>query len=101
MRILFLVKEGNMKTEEQTNDLHQMFGGDSKIKIVPMAKTADWTDVVRVGKHYDVLAGDFTDEMLIDLTNPENNKKLIVRTVWEKTDKGPKYVGLESTEDFF
>lgn len=101
MKILLLVKKGTKKVQKQVQDLKRLYGEDAYISKANISETAKWTDVVAAGADCDVLAGDFSREILINLIDSEKNKKPVILTVMQRIYGGFNYIGLQQVKMAF
>lgn len=85
-KILWLSRH-NM-TGEQYVDLQRIYGY-GKIEIKQVSKTVNgWQDVVDLGYDCDVLAVVLPISILADLTNPQNNRKPVIRAKSNRVPTG-------------
>lgn len=76
IRVLWLSRHA--LTREQLEALKRIYGDDVIIKHVTESVT-DWAEVVRYGDDCDVLGVVLPQKLLMDLVNPRNNSKPVIR----------------------
>lgn len=98
MKILWLSRH-NM-TSSQLADLKRIYG-DIEIKSFDQT-VSNWKDVVAVGEDCDILAVVLPPNILMDLLNPRNNSKPVIRAKANRVPTGRMVVnpatGVEETE---
>ena len=74
-------------TQEQENDLKRIYGEDIKIKQYDdTVKSA--TEIVTIGEGCDIFAVVLPPSIIMDLVNPRNNTKPVIRACMNRIETG-------------
>ena len=74
-------------TQEQENDLKRIYGEDIKIKQYDNTVNSV-NEIVTIGEDCDILAVVLPPTIIMDLVNPRNNTKPVIRSCMNRIETG-------------
>lgn len=83
-RILWVSK--NQMTKGQIEDLRRIYGDFELVKFDQTVN--DVKEIIEAGKDCDILAVVLPSTLLVDLVNPRNNKKPVIRPIANRIETG-------------